>query len=286
MLELDWNLHDSDDVTLVAVVVESTAPTPRRVRIESRLEASVRPPRRRGVPEHGWTEDGYEGVVPAEGRLAMGFACLAGPTEPPVEIVEDERADVEPDDPQMTDTRTAIRTGVENLENPSPTDVLRELGPPAPPQDAVPDSEPATTLPRKTHDTTGASGDIVTGAGGDVVAPGGQGGRSRRGERNRRIIDKGSDHVATDEVFAPVASWLACVESRVERIERLAESRELTAATDAVAATGGLVEVEELLATVAADRAALRTVARDAGALAERSAVVEEVPLDAYRRLS
>ena len=256
MLELDWRLHDADGVTLVAVVVENTAPTPRRVRIKSRLDAPVQPPRRRGLPERGWEKNGYEGLVPAGDRLGVGFACLAEPAEPPVEIVVDERADVDPPD-SSTDPAlgTDVRTGIAGLEDPSPTDVLCELGSPAPPRDAVPDSEPAAALPRND----------------DEVEPADQNSRDSR---------------ATGEIPDPVATWLADVDARIEHAERLAGSRELTAAADAVVATGGLVGVEKLLVALAADRAALRAFARDAELLAERGDVLEDVPLDTYRRLS
>ena len=259
MLELDWRLHDVDGVAFVAAVAESTAPTPRRVRIESRLDAPVQPPRRRGVPERGWDEGGYEGIVPPEGRLALGFACSGEPTEPPVEIVRDERADVEATDGSpITNLTGDFRTAIVEVENPSPTDVLRELGSPAPPRDAVSDSEP----------------DPIPDSEPDAVSD------PEPDSKPDPIPDR------ADEVPDPVAAWLADVATRVERAERLAESRELGIAADAVGATGGLVGIEELLAAVAADRAALRAVAHDAGALAERGAVVEEIPVDAYRRLS
>lgn len=309
MLELDWRLHDADGVTLVAVVVESTAPTPRRVRIESRLAGPVHPPRRRGHPERGWSGDGYEGLVPAEGRLTVGFASLAEPTEPPVEIVTDERVDAGAvDGPPITDAAPDGRTDLTDVWAPSPTDLLRELGSPAPPRDAVPDSEPVTVPPQEARDETGPAGDGLGSADESGRDPDGTDSVARAPEAPGSTIrdpeapdstardPEATDSTASDlrdatvrisgEVPDPVACWLTCVDARVERAERLAEARELRAAADEVEAVGGLAGVEELLATLATDRTVLRAVARETEMLAERCDAAEAVPLDAYWRLS
>lgn len=290
MLELDWRVHDADGVTLVEVVVESEAPTPRRVRVESRLDGPVRPPRREGVPERGWDADGYEGIVPAGGRLAVGFASPTEPTEPPVELAADERPDAEldadpdagsgPADPMLdalvasgtADPGTAACAPLPSAETsaagePSPTDLLRALGSPAPPRDAVPRS--------------GA----IEGSSVGVAAAG-----STRDAGSNDVAPDGTSSPASvanqERVPAPVASWLAVVEARTRRAERLADARGLIDAADAVEAAGGLGAAADLVAALAADRAALRAVARDAETLARRCEAAEEVPLDAYRRLA
>lgn len=294
MLDLDWRVRETGDVALVAVVVESEAPTPRRVRVESRLDGPVRPPRRGGVPERGFDETGYEGVVPAGGRLAVGFASPADPVDPPVALVADERADARPD---QEGAGTLVGTGPSET-SPSAADVLRELGSPAPPRDAVP--------------RPGASGAVAAGrpggvdapaAGGDAIAPGADSPAARGGATDDSTAapadtsqapgdvvagSRRDDHAAgggSEAVPAPVASWLADVAARVERAERLADARTLPAAADAVAATGGLAGVEDLVAALSADRAALLAVADRAETLAGRCDAAE-VPLAAYRELA
>lgn len=124
----DGTGDDAPSPALVAVVVESEAPTPREVRIAPQVEGSVHPPRRQGMPEAGWTDGRFEGVVPPDGRLAAGFAAV-DPGDPPVEVVDRGGPDDQDDDP-------------------SPTDLLRALGDPAPPRDAVPARDgPTTTGP-------------------------------------------------------------------------------------------------------------------------------------------
>jgi len=143
MLDLHWDVHElaerppaaeRDDppstTSLVAAVVESDAPTARRVRVRSRFEGPVLPPRRRSVPEAGWCEDGFVGVVPAGGRLALGFAAGGPAVDPPVVLDDRGRA--------REDAERAREDDVE--EGPSPAELLRELGSPAPPRDAVPAS--------------------------------------------------------------------------------------------------------------------------------------------------
>lgn len=107
-------------MSLVAAVVRNETPVPRRVRLHSTAGAPVLPPRRRGVPESGWREDGFAGTVPAEGRLPLGFAVGGTPPEPPVSVQDRGRADVDDEG------------------DPTPTELLRDLGSPAPPREAVP----------------------------------------------------------------------------------------------------------------------------------------------------
>lgn len=161
MLELDWRVQADGEAALVAAVVDSEAPTPRRVQLEA-TAPRVCPPRERGVPERGWDGETFEAVVPAEGRLAVGFATDSDPPEPPVRLVDHERADP----PAVSTERTTPRglpTGArattdggdpepilptgngESAESAPPLDeptadgVLRSLGSPSPPRDAVPE---------------------------------------------------------------------------------------------------------------------------------------------------
>lgn len=141
MFDARWRVHElegappagpDEDAALVAVVVESETPTPRAVHVVPQVDGSVHPPRRQGMPAPGWADGRFEGVVPAAGRLSVGFAA-GDPGDPPVAVVDRGRAD---------------GTGG---EDPSPTDLLRALGSPAPPRDAVPDGA-ETTRPTGSDD--------------------------------------------------------------------------------------------------------------------------------------
>jgi hypothetical protein len=117
MVEHTWTTRREGDVTLVEVVLTNGGAAT-EVRVENCLDGALQPPRRRGVPESGWDESGYAGTVPANGRLGLGYACPARPTEPPIRVT----CHGPPED-------DAERT---------PASVVRELGDPRPPRDAVP----------------------------------------------------------------------------------------------------------------------------------------------------
>jgi len=122
-MKSDWSVNtlDGHSVTLVTVDIRNPSPVDRRVRVSNCLDGPVMPPRRAGVPAPGWNENGFEGVVPAEGRRTLGYACPAPPRRLPVSVVDAGRTD---DD--GADAVDAV------------TDAVRELGDPRPPSDAVP----------------------------------------------------------------------------------------------------------------------------------------------------
>ena len=139
MATLEWNVTRESGVTLVeAIVSREGTPVSRdpalSVTVESRLDGPVWPPRTDGVPVAGWSGDRFETTVPAGRPVAVGFASPAAPTDPPVEIVDRRCGTVSSDG--ETD----------------PSDVLRALGDPAPPRDAVPAPAPgdAERAPRET----------------------------------------------------------------------------------------------------------------------------------------
>lgn len=72
------------DVTFVELLLE--AERPHRVRVESRLEGPVWPPRTEGRPAEGWDAAGVSARLEA-GRTAFGFATPAPPEEPVAELV-------------------------------------------------------------------------------------------------------------------------------------------------------------------------------------------------------
>lgn len=57
-MDLAWDVDREGNVSLVRCRVRNDDAVPRRVRIESRLDAPVLPPRRGGIPETGWDESG------------------------------------------------------------------------------------------------------------------------------------------------------------------------------------------------------------------------------------
>jgi len=172
MVTLDWETDRTDGVTLVRLYV--TAEDRRRVRIENRLDGPVWPPREEGQPAAGWDDDAFEGVVAPDHRLVAGYATPAQPADPPAEVVDDDPADAETAPGPVgaeavqaggtTDRATATdggssggggtgtlgrrdngdgrATGPETVESaddePTPADVVRSLGDPVVPREAVP----------------------------------------------------------------------------------------------------------------------------------------------------
>lgn len=74
-------------VTLVEVTVR--ADTRHRVRLESRLDGPIWPPRSGGTVADGWHRGGVTRVVSA-GVTGIGFATPAPPAEPAVELTDTE----------------------------------------------------------------------------------------------------------------------------------------------------------------------------------------------------
>lgn len=82
-----------DGATLVSAIVENPHDEPARYRLENDLDGPVWPPRRRGYPEPGWDESGFEGVVEPGERHSLGYAVPAEPADPPARIAWTEPAD-------------------------------------------------------------------------------------------------------------------------------------------------------------------------------------------------
>lgn len=217
MVTLHWMTEEQsgsvETVALVALVVENTMSTPVRVRVGNRLDGELWPPCGGGVPEAGWDEGGFEGVVGAGERRSLGYAVATdeNPRSPPAEIVWTERA------PEMETSTTNGRSHRSTNEfdiEPTAVDVVRTLGDARPPADAIPMSS-RTNLP-------------------DAVE-----------------------------------SWLAAVETRLDRYEaRDGERGKRTIAEQ--------TEKQERRRQIAADERALDSVVRRAGVLGERMESVRE----------
>jgi hypothetical protein len=140
-LAVEWQLSVTDGTSLVTVHVENTCPRPRRVRVDNLLDGPVRPPRRRGVPEPGWDDEGVTRPVPDGESLSVGYACPAPPATPPVAVC-DAPAEGEPEtDPVAS--------------------ALRSLGGYAPPRAAVP-------VDPTRNDDPGSTAGSGSGAGSDA----------------------------------------------------------------------------------------------------------------------
>lgn len=133
MASLECRHVSTDGIALVGVRLRTDAPA--RVTIEPTHEDPVWPPRRQGVPEAGWDDGRWSGVVdPGHGR-ALGYATPADVGERPVRIVETEPADAGDGEPVTA------------------RDVVRALGDHSPARDAV--APPDARDDRETDPATG-----------------------------------------------------------------------------------------------------------------------------------
>ncbi|MBV0902382.1 DUF7857 domain-containing protein [Haloarcula salina] len=238
MVTFDCRAERFDGVTLVTAVVSGVT-EPTRLTVANRLDGPVYPPRRQGVSEAGWTDDGFEGVV-RPGTRALGYATPAPAADSPAELVSAEPVSDPPTDDRL-DTEEAV---------------LRELGDPSPPADAVPTDDadaPPTAEPTATARSDGPPVDRATTAG-------------------QPLPDD-------------VSRWLDTVARRVDRAEALAAADSLGEATEAVRAAGGLTGVRTLATRGSVDERCLRSLARRAERLADRRAAAT-VPVETLARLA
>jgi hypothetical protein len=251
MVTIDCTADAHNGVTLVTARLRDIN-VPTQIRVESRLDGPVWPPRREGLPEPGWTDTGFDGVV-GPGTEVLGYATPASPSDPPAELVDWEPVpDAEPREELTEDTDS----------------VVRHLGDPSPPADAVPASGSAVEEP--TSNTPD----------GEETEPG--------NAADPPVVDRASHAVsqrdtATAELPAAVGPWLAEMARRVNHAERLAEAETVPAATAAVSDADGMAGVRDLAEADDAQR--LRTLARRARRLADRRAAAT-VPVETLDRLA
>ncbi|GAA0648968.1 DUF7857 domain-containing protein [Salarchaeum japonicum] len=119
-MEYDARTTESGGVTLVAVLVENDAARERGVRVTNLLDGPVWPPRTNGVPDEGWSESGYEGVLAPGERRGVGYATPAPPGPTPVRV-----------------------ESIERQPSSGALDPVRDLSDPRPPRDAVEPAVPA-----------------------------------------------------------------------------------------------------------------------------------------------
>ncbi|WP_276249313.1 hypothetical protein [Haloarcula rara] len=154
----------------------------------------------------------------------------------------------------------------------SPAEVVRELGDPSPPADAVPTADPSPSFPEPTApgedsgpqppaDNATSPTTAATRAAGD------DGPAGDRGAGSPDSDGKG-DHITG--LPPEIGPWMAAMERRTDTAEALAAAETLPEATKAVHEAGGLDGVRTL--ADAGDEAQLRHLARRARRLADRRA--------------
>lgn len=260
MVRLSCTASRENGVTLVTGRVENPGDR-RRVRLTSRLDGPLWPPRRQGVPARGWDDETFECVLAADEVRPLGVASPAPPADPPFVI--------EATEPVDTDDGIAPRVAVPAVD-PTPESVVRTLGAPRPPRDAVATPDP--------------DGDPV--AGGEGGDPGGV----------EPGPDDGVGHGAIDRDAAAattrgrteveeVQATLAAVAARIETADRLSTTERLPAATDALRDVGGVAGARDLDAQLSRDAARLARLASRASELADRAeaATVPTARLDRVR---
>jgi len=257
MVSVEARAVETDGITLVVGTLAG-GPVPTRVTVENCLDGPVWPPRRMGRPEAGWDASGFTGVIPAEECVPIGYACPAPAADPPLELVATERADGADGD----------------LDTPGA--VLRGLGSPAPPREAV-------SLPVASGGAAnGGDGQQPTGWSGVPDDVEGTGPPRAAGDR---AADRALEFAGDAEPSDPVAAWLGRVERRLDRVERLATAEDVPAATAALREVGSLEAARTLEGQRRTDADRLREVTRRANALAYR-AERAAIPIDALVRLA
>jgi hypothetical protein len=251
-----------DGVTLVTGRVENPG-EPRRVRLESRLDGPLWPPRCHGVPAAGWDDEGFECVLAAGETRPIGAASPAPPTDSPLEVVETEP--VEPDD------GIEPRVQVPSVD-PTAEDVVRELGAPRPPRDAVPVDRP--DHPGSPEEDGGAP---PVDSAGDAAMRGGD------GPLPDRAATDGADAERT-QTEESIDADLDAVAARIDTAERLSATTRLPVATEILGRVGGVAGARELDDQLSRDARRLEALSQRAAALAER-AERATVPVEALDRV-
>lgn len=185
---------------IALIGVQLTASVQERVTIEPTHEPPVWPPRSQGVPESGWDDGTWTGVVRPGRDRALGYATPADVDDPPVRIT------------------AAVPVQETNTETIGTRDVVRALGDHKPTRDAVP-------VPDDPADGSAADGEDE---------PPDLDGIETRLDRAEALADAGSpDAIAAAGGRAAVralAERLAADRSELEdlhrRTERLAERAE------------------------------------------------------------
>ncbi|RDZ66031.1 hypothetical protein C5B90_06705 [Haloferax sp. Atlit-12N] len=285
----DIDVAVDDGVALVSVRVHNDAPVDRRVRLRNRLDGSVLPPRRAGVPEAGWDDDGFEGVVPAGSTVALGYAVSPSSTAdaPGAQDLPDRAVDV---------SALGRADGAERTTGSTPDDAVRTLGSARPPADAVPVASdlPPTLEPETPEPTPSTTSDASDGERREPLPSSEPRTRPERPEPSEQPTDadvsaavgcpeeRGHETAQSLEAEPPESPEpLTAFERRIELAERLDGASVADAAATLSEADAGV----EALESLDSDRERLRRLAARATALADRAADADP-DVDALRRLA
>ncbi|MFC7097490.1 hypothetical protein [Halobaculum marinum] len=257
---LDATVTATAGVALVRLRLRNTEPVARRVQVANRLDGRLLPPRRHGRPEPGWSDDGYTGVVDADGARALGYAVdLADGTDSTVAATDDpaELVAVSDPDDDAADPLDAARADLPDAR--PPADAVVPVA-----RSRAADSAPSSTAPAATEATEAGARET------DAAEC------EARTERTER-----PDY--DDEAAVPpgVRRALDAADRRIGRAETLAEG----SVADATGVLADGVDPSGLDALVAADAETLSRVADRAAALAQRAEGVS-VPVAALERLA
>lgn len=137
-MDLEYRIEEHAGITLVEAELSNPHRRARYVEVVSALDGPVLPPRESGYPADGWDDTGYRGTVEAGACLVLGYASPAPPADPPLTI---ESVEASPDD------RTTR----------SPGGIVRSLGDPRPPTDALADAERGASEQRSNAEVGGES---------------------------------------------------------------------------------------------------------------------------------
>lgn len=257
MVTIESTVDRRDGVTLVTATVAGGTDAV-AVTLASRLDGPIWPPRRQGEPEACWTPEGFEGVVPADGALAIGFASPAEPVEPPLELVETEPVDSPAAPNQSGDDASETADALD-----TPSAIVRGLGDPSPPSLIDAGDEGAS-------DAADATSNPAAGERPAALSENGAGGAAADGAEVATVTAvTGEDG---DESLPPaVADWLRAVEDRLDVADGLRADASVAAATGALQDCDGADGARDLAASVERDADRLHTLARRAERLAERA---------------
>lgn len=286
MATLESHTTRSDGVTLVELVV--TSDVKERVRVENCLDGPVWPPRRQGVPEEGWTGEGYESEVGPDDRLVAGYATPAEPCEPPARLVSlDTASDNSGKTPQAVvrnlgdprPPREGVALPEDALDSPVPTESPeKDVSEPGESGRAAPDSDENH---RETADTAATDPDTTEPATSDPTP----GDDAPQGESTPQRTE--GDHLPVDGEGPPPEfdAYLTRVRERLGKAEGLAGPSTAGEASEALATVGGPEEAAAMQEQLAADRERLAQLGTECQRLAARIDAVD-VPVETLARLT
>lgn len=230
MVELEWRTASRGDVSFVAATLDNrrsqTGVDAHQVHADVRIDGELWPPCVDGHPSPEWDGEALDVTIPVGSTRGIGAAGRGSFGSPPIEVVHVEPAE-------------------EERSKPDSVDVLRALGDPSPPREAVPIPKGESTTVPDTDDRPCHEQDTHgNGSKWDV--------RSRErsvGDPSRQLTYRDpakSDQEtpvgkpphttaieserARSRAPAPVERWLGAVEQRLEgatRAERAADREHL-----------------------------------------------------------